>query len=70
MTATYHSPGHGAHQNTREQRFAFCSGLGFTFGYSGSIVLALGGRGAALRYLATVRLSLRWEANSGMLGEP
>lgn len=31
--------GRGAHQkNTREQRFAFCSGLGFTSAYPGSIL--------------------------------
>lgn len=31
--------GRGAHQkNTREQRFAFCSGLGFTSAYTGSIL--------------------------------
>ena len=37
MTTAYRGR-QGAHQNRRVQRFAFCRGLDFTLGYSGSIV--------------------------------
>ena len=65
MTALYHGPG-GSHQkNRREQRFAFCSGLGF--GYSSGIVQAGAGVERRSAALAAVRLPLLLEATAGML---
>ena len=43
MTTAYDGQGSAHQKNRREQRFAFCSGLGFTFGSSCSIVPAWSG---------------------------
>ena len=57
-----------AHQkNRREQRFAFCSGLGFTFGYSGGIVPGRAGMERLCAALPAVRLPLLLEATAVML---
>ena len=65
MTALYHGPGRAHQKNRREQRFAFCSGLGF--GYSGCIVLAGAGVERRCAALAAVRLPLLLEETAGML---
>ena len=56
-----------AHQNRLEQRFAFCSGLGFTFGYSGRIVPGRAGMERLCAALPAVRLPLLLEATAVML---
>ncbi|KAG5204271.1 hypothetical protein JEQ12_002247 [Ovis aries] len=57
-----------AHQKNRhEQTFAFCSGLGFTFGSSGSIVPARAGMERRCAALAAVKLPLLLEETAGML---
>ena len=66
MTTAYRGR-QGAHQNRRVQRFAFCRGLDFTLGYSGSIVPAGAGVERRSAALAAVRLSLLLEATAGML---
>ena len=60
-------PGSAHQKNRREQRFAFCSGLGFTFGYSGGIVPARAGVERRCAALTSVRLPLLLEATAGML---
>ena len=60
-------PGSAHQKNRREQRFAFCSGLGFTFGYSGGIVPAWAGVERRCAALPAVRLPLLLEATAGML---
>lgn len=63
-------PGATHQKNRREQRFAFCSGLGFTFGYSSGIVPAgRGGRGAALRYSGRCEASAAPGGDWGDVGD-
>ena len=58
-------PGSAHQKNRREQRFAFCSGLGF--GYSSGIGQAWAGVERRCAALAAVRLPLLLEATAGML---
>ena len=60
-------PGVAHQKNKREQRFAFCSGLDFTFGYSGSIVPAAAGVERRSAALTSVRLPLLLEVTTWML---
>ena len=62
MTTAYDGQGSAHQKNRREQRFAFCSGLGFTVGYSGGIVPAGAGVERRSEALTAVRLPLLLEA--------